>query len=249
MTAEQEKIKAYVNAIEKRLRVSVKMKARINSDLGTEIHLLLEQGKTVDEVINEIGTPDEVAERFNDELKEYAVEKRGPLACLFLILAAVSAFYGAAQVILYFVKPGEGISVIGGADGPTSVYLAGKVGGPWVPALSCLGLCMACYAAYILVRHKKKMSMEKSKYALLWSVAAFALSAAAFFMAGIVGSLYGSVMQWTLAFPGFSGRGTSLTTDPAFTLSLIVMIISIRRYRRIKRMQKEEGSSDESASI
>lgn len=44
MTEEQKKIKRYVNAIERNLKMPLKMKARINSDLGTEIHLRLEEG-------------------------------------------------------------------------------------------------------------------------------------------------------------------------------------------------------------
>ena len=68
MTEEQKKIKKYVNAIERHLHMSLKMKARINSDLATEIHLRMEAGATADEVIQEMGRPKEVAERFNEEM-------------------------------------------------------------------------------------------------------------------------------------------------------------------------------------
>lgn len=59
MTEEQKKIKKYVNAIEWHLKVPLEIKARINSDIGTEIHLRLEAGKTIDEVMAEMGTPKE----------------------------------------------------------------------------------------------------------------------------------------------------------------------------------------------
>ena len=41
MTEDQKKIKKYVNAVERKLKVPLKMKVRINADLGTDIHLSL----------------------------------------------------------------------------------------------------------------------------------------------------------------------------------------------------------------
>ncbi len=38
------------------------------NDRGTEIHLRMEAGATADEVIQEMGSPKEVAERFNEEM-------------------------------------------------------------------------------------------------------------------------------------------------------------------------------------
>lgn len=68
MTEEQKKIKKYVNAIERHLHMPLKQKVRINTDLATEIHLRMEAGATADEVIQEMGSPKEVAERFNEEM-------------------------------------------------------------------------------------------------------------------------------------------------------------------------------------
>ena len=71
MTEEQKKIKKYVNTLERNLRIPLKMKARINEDIGTEIHLKLEEGKSIDDVLQEMGNPEEVAERFNEEFSVY----------------------------------------------------------------------------------------------------------------------------------------------------------------------------------
>lgn len=38
MTEQEKKIKRYVNAIERELRLPLKAKARINGDIGTDIH-------------------------------------------------------------------------------------------------------------------------------------------------------------------------------------------------------------------
>ena len=57
MTEQEKKIKRYVNAIERGLRLPLKAKARINGDLGTDIHARLEIGQRHDEIIAEMGTP------------------------------------------------------------------------------------------------------------------------------------------------------------------------------------------------
>ena len=42
MTEQEKKIKRYVNAIERELRLPLKAKARINGDIGTDIHARLD---------------------------------------------------------------------------------------------------------------------------------------------------------------------------------------------------------------
>lgn len=68
MTEEQKKIKRYVNALELRLKLPLKLKVRINEDIGTEIHLRMEAGESVDEILEEMGSPESVAERLYLEL-------------------------------------------------------------------------------------------------------------------------------------------------------------------------------------
>ena len=57
MTEQEKKIKRYVNAIERELRLPLKAKARINGDIGTDIHARLEKGQSIDAIIAEMGTP------------------------------------------------------------------------------------------------------------------------------------------------------------------------------------------------
>lgn len=98
MIEEQKKIKRYVNAIEQHLKFPMKMKARINSNIGTEIHMRLETGKTIDEVMAEMGKPKEVAERFNMELQEQTLRKH-PLRlqflpfCILLVIVFLISFW------------------------------------------------------------------------------------------------------------------------------------------------------------
>ncbi|MFQ9679580.1 MAG: hypothetical protein ACLRZH_05280 [Ruthenibacterium lactatiformans] len=72
-----EKIKRYVNAIE-RAAPAPKAKARINGDIGTDIHARLEKGQSIDAIIAEMGTPQEVAAGFNEEMQDRLFPKGSP---------------------------------------------------------------------------------------------------------------------------------------------------------------------------
>ena len=90
MTEDQKKIKRYVNQLERRLRLPLELKVRINGDIGTEIHQRMESGQTVDQVFQEMGIPDEVAASFNREFSEFEIRKN-PIRFLFLIMAVMAA--------------------------------------------------------------------------------------------------------------------------------------------------------------
>ncbi len=53
MTEDQKKIKKYVNAVERKLKVPLKMKVRINAHLGTDIHARMEAGWSVDKILED----------------------------------------------------------------------------------------------------------------------------------------------------------------------------------------------------
>lgn len=153
MTQEEKKIKKYVNDIERRLRLPADMKRRINADLGTDIHARLEQGKQVDEVLSELGTPQEVAERFNTEMGAEAAPRKSAARFLFGLIL----FLGVSGVLWNFlmwkstITP---ISIIGGADGPTSIFIAGTiVVSRWEWVLFGLAYFLGLISAYFLAAY------------------------------------------------------------------------------------------------
>ena len=66
MTEQEKKIKRYVNAIERELRLPLKAKARINGDIGTDIHARLEKGQSIDEIIAEKRTTQLHSHAYNE---------------------------------------------------------------------------------------------------------------------------------------------------------------------------------------
>ena len=173
MTEEQKKIKKYVNAIERHLHMSLKMKARINSDLATEIHLRMEAGATADEVIQEMGRPKEVAERFNEEMGA-KMGKKSYISITFLCLAVFCAVMFLVFIISGIIQNQRiaqemkeaSVSMIGGADGPTSIFIAKSIS-PFGKGMMILGVAAGFLSAYFLTAGKTKTSSVKYRCMIL----------------------------------------------------------------------------------
>lgn len=143
MTNAEKKMKRYANAVERRLNLPRDVKNRVMSDFISDIQARRETGMTDEEIYAELGTPKQAAANLNEQMKEYAYRK-SPWRFLF----AAAAIYGAAKLlpglwvnIFYWIlrvqamlTPNEAASVgiIGGADGPTAIFLTAPV---WVSYL------------------------------------------------------------------------------------------------------------------
>ena len=78
MTDADKKIKKYTKAIERKLNLPRKAKARVMSDFKTSIDAHREAGKTPEEIIFELGSPKKAAEELNVQMAEYAYRKNPP---------------------------------------------------------------------------------------------------------------------------------------------------------------------------
>ncbi len=72
-----------------------------------------------------------------------------------IILGIVGIIILAVGIINKFSKSAMSVSVIGGADGPTSIFLAGKVGSNFSLAGIILGIILVVIAVIIVMRKKK----------------------------------------------------------------------------------------------
>ncbi len=120
-------VKRYINAVERRLRLPVKLRARVMSDLLTSISARREQGETDEEIFSSLGTPKEVAAELNEQMKEYAYRK-SPWRWLFFVMALLSALWLGMDLLLPLlfmasVSESQGVGIIGGADGPTAIFV------------------------------------------------------------------------------------------------------------------------------
>lgn len=156
-------IKRYMNAVERHLHLPQKIKVRVMSDLMTTVNSRREQGETLEQIMADLGTPRQVAERFNEELKEFAVNKS---PWRWLCLAGAVAAAGILLWLLFLngwlLEESSSMGVIGGADGPTAIFVTTKAG--WgsnmmMAALLLSQICAFLCGYWILGRtvHKKRV--------------------------------------------------------------------------------------------
>lgn len=197
MTEEQKKIKKYMTAIENQLQVPPKMAARISSDLGTDFHARMETGKTADQVMEEMGTPREAALRINQEFLEenqtHTGRKAGILCCLGALLGLLAALWLVIPLTRAIETNAWVISAIGGADGPTAIFIAGKVNTVLDAILQTLSLLSAAGALVLLSGSNPK---------ILWIKRALLLEGIGFFcfilqmITAIVGRTSAGFFYW-----------------------------------------------------
>ena len=232
MTKQEKKIKRYVNAIERELRLPLKAKARINGDIGTDIHARLEKGQSIDAIIAEMGTPQEVAADFNEEMQDQLLPKGSPWRWVFLIAAILAGGAALLSILpfLLFYFQSSGMGVIGGADGPTAIFITGAAN-LLAPVLTPLWLAvpfiLGCCAACVLLRWGQNGPRAKHTLALMFSAAALLC----WLLLGIlslwqaVSAAGAAVLSWkTLLFQLFN-----LMLLPSFWLPVVTLCIAARR--------------------
>ena len=89
-------------------------------------------------------------------MKELNMEKRmKKLSVLLMVIAVLLSDWMCAVVALTLLtKRAHSVSIIGGADGPTSIFLAGKVN-PWSLIIGIVAGLMLLTAGIVLIRKRK----------------------------------------------------------------------------------------------
>lgn len=147
-------IKRYVNAIEARLALPLRDKARVMSDISSTIEARHEAGESYEEIMKDMGAPDEVAAQFNEEMAPGARAKT-PLRFVPLVLAAATCvpavFQAISSIAVTQLLAANGtIGIIGGADGPTAVFVTSKLASPIEILFSVLTFSPAALAICLL---------------------------------------------------------------------------------------------------
>lgn len=133
MTDAEKKMKRYVNAIERQLNLPREVKARVMSDLASSIAARREAGQSDEEIYTEFGPPAKAAADLNEQMKEFTYRK-SPWRFAFAALAVWGGFtllrllipqlmYWGFRLSALFRPEASSIGIIGGADGPTSIFV------------------------------------------------------------------------------------------------------------------------------
>ncbi len=128
MTDSEKKMKRYVNAVERKLRLPRDVRVRVMNDFSSSIQSRRDAGQTDEEIFAELGTPAQAAANLNEQMKEFAYQKT-PWRWACLVLAVVCALVllirggVLAAVGMAALLYGD-VGIIGGADGPTEIFVA-----------------------------------------------------------------------------------------------------------------------------
>ena len=126
--------KKYIKQVRRRLNMPRELKNRVINDLVSSIHERMEDGTPEEAVLQDLGSPAAVAAEFNEQMKEFTYRK-SPWRFLFLAAAILSGagmlftlFFQMLLNDLFSRSTMASIGIIGGADGPTSVFISAAPG-------------------------------------------------------------------------------------------------------------------------
>lgn len=164
MDKQDQRIKKYVNAVERRLNMPRDVRARVMSDFRSSISARREAGESVEEILESLGSPKEAAAELNRQMEEYTY-KKSPWRFAFLGAAIIGGLYLLGELItmiLVYAMTGseaQSMGVIGGADGPTAIFVTSSAD-PFTTevkiALSVAALAAGIFGFYKFSRMKRK---------------------------------------------------------------------------------------------
>ena len=117
-------VKQYMNAIERALRVDWKTRVRIMNDLCSDFQSRRDAGQTDEQIMAELGSPKAVAAEFNAAFAEEHGPYQSPLRWIWLALAVLLPL--AANWTGLQPAEASSIGIIGGADGPTAIFVTAR---------------------------------------------------------------------------------------------------------------------------
>ncbi|WMJ24205.1 hypothetical protein RBG61_05940 [Paludicola sp. MB14-C6] len=235
MTLQDKTVNKYSNDIKKNLKVSLKMKTRIMNDLNADINARREAGETIDEIIADMGTPQEVANGFNSELAD-CESKGSTWRYVFLGLAILSAICFVLSVVSYLIQTPYTIGSM--TKNETSAFVAQV--NHRVPFWVTLPFSIGCLMEYFLLKWKN--CGTKKHYGL---IAIMSVAAILFFVGDLIrwSISYYIELESTMHVTKGNLRIDSIMSAvksllyPGFWLPIITLIVSIRQ-RKIDISQK-----------
>lgn len=126
-------MKKYLRSIYRRLNMPKELRTRVVNDLESSINSRLEAGESFAEIQQDLGTPKEAAAELNKQMQEYTY-KKSPWrwGCLVLMIIAFLSFcfQGTLGLLasLFNFHASHSIGLIGGADGPTAIFVTAPDG-------------------------------------------------------------------------------------------------------------------------
>ena len=126
-------MKKYLRSVNRHLNMPKALRSRVIADLESTINCHLEAGQSQEEILQELGTPRQAAAELNRQMEEYTY-KKSPWrwGCLVLMIISILSFLfqGSLGLVtaLFNFHASHSIGIIGGADGPTAIFVTAPDG-------------------------------------------------------------------------------------------------------------------------
>lgn len=126
---------------------------------------LTENGMSEKEAVRSLGSVKDIAAELMQNMSPDSRKRKDKLLLFFLLADLILFGFNVVQffadrfistLFLTKTQDASAVSIIGGADGPTSVFIAAKIPGPsnfWLIAMVCM---MVITLAYVIIRGRKK---------------------------------------------------------------------------------------------
>ena len=154
---DEKQLARYLRAVRRHLALPKKMKDRVMDDLRSSIGERREAGQTDEEIFAAFGPAKQAAAELTAQLPDCALRK-SPWRFVCLGAAALALLVGILKAVTN-LRGFASVGVIGGADGPTAIFIAGPQIFDWMDVIIAGSVLVLGIAGYLLLRRlppKKK---------------------------------------------------------------------------------------------
>lgn len=143
------KTEKYLGAVRRRLNMPKEWKERVMADFASSLEERTENGQSWEDILAELGTPKQAARDLNAQMQEYTYTKSPwRWACLGLAIFSglCLAYKGLPSLLLLLFNKANNaasIGIIGGADGPTSIFVTTAATDRLIPSAGLYALLTA----------------------------------------------------------------------------------------------------------
>lgn len=151
----EKQLARYLRAVRRRLPLSGQMKDRVMDDLRSSINERREAGQTDAEIFAALGpakqaAAEQAAAELTAQLPGYAFRK-SPLRFVCLGAAVLALLAGLLKTVTN-LRGFASVGVIGGADGPTEIFIAGPQIFDWADVIAAGIVLVLGLIGYLLLR-------------------------------------------------------------------------------------------------
>lgn len=154
-------MKKYLRTVRNRLKMPADLRAKVMKDLESSIASRHEEGQSDAQIMQELGSPKEVADELNRQLTEYTYHKspwRWVCLGVSILVSVIVLSGGWLQLITWMFNKSinHSIGIIGGADGPTAIFVTTSPDGFLIEVIICLLFLVAGLFGFFKLGHLRR---------------------------------------------------------------------------------------------